>query len=892
MPCSSITTMRSFIALLVCGWIVGTVSVPSASAAEATDAQSSAPSRVRKGLLSYYDFQSLDGAVVRDLAGYDPPLDLRISDLSAVRQSDRGLEVLSKTLIRTDGPATRLNDALRKSNALSVEVWIHPASIKQTGPARLVTLSRNSNERNFTLGQDGDKVEARLRTTGTTTNGMPAVASKGKAVGNNRLHVVYTRDRSGRARIYLDGRLNVEQSVGGATSNWDRNFQLALANELSQDRPWLGTYRLVAIYGRELTSDEVTQNFRAGPLAQHDTEAALSQSHPNIKLFETRIAPLLSKHCLECHDSATKKGRLDLSRKTAALAGGEGGPALVAGQADQSPLWQRVASDEMPSDRDPLSPEEKDLLRKWLDAGADWSLEMIDPAIYAHGGAARNVFVQRLTVPEYIASVRVTLGVDIAKEAREILPRDLRADGFSNTAYNLNVDLAHVEAYSRLAEMIVDRVDIKQLATRYTKSRELSDENLTKIITPLGLLLLRGPLSNEEVQVYCGISTSVAGTGGGFDEALRFILEAMLQAPRFIYRIEGQRGDGTPRPLDPYELASRMSFILWGGPPDAELLKAAEQGKLDRAGVAAQVQRMLADQRAVERSRQFISEWLDLDRMDSLRPSSERFPQWDARLATDMRDETVAFFEEIIWKQQRPLAELLNAQVTFATPRLAKHYGLPIQGNATDDTVVRYDLKAVPSRGGLLTHGSVLTVGGDDASMVTRGLFVMHELLRGVVRDPPPCVDTTPIPTQPGRTQRAIAELRLANSSCTGCHAKFEPLAFALEKLDGVGAHHDLDEHGNKLREDGNILFPGQERPVAFQTAAELMDLLAGSDRVSESLTWKVVQFALGRPLDAEDAPLMAEIHRETQQQGGTYSALMTNLVMSDLVQWTRTEAE
>ena len=97
------------------------------------------------------------------------------------------------------------------------------------------------------------------------------------------------------------------------------------------------------------------------------------------------------------------------------------------------------------------------------------------------------------------------------------------------------------------------------------------------------------------------------------------------------------------------------------------------------------------------------------------------------------------------------------------TPRLAKHYGLPLENPPTGDEPVRYDLSKVPGRGGLLTQGSVLTVGGDDASMVTRGLFVMHELLRGVVRDPPPCVDTTPVPSKPGLTQRMISESRIAD---------------------------------------------------------------------------------------------------------------------------------
>jgi hypothetical protein len=631
---------------------------------------------------------------------------------------------------------------------------------------------------------------------------MPSLASKPKSLRADWTHVVYTCDRAGQARLYIDGKLNAEQKIGGATSNWDGGFQLGLGNELSNDRPWLGALRLVAIYNRDLLASEVDQNFRAGRMVAPPsaTELLATKNAANAKLFESRIAPLLSKHCLECHDTVTKRGKLDLSRKGAALASG-GGTVIVAGKSARSLLWEKVESDEMPHDRPPLPESEKKLLKEWLDGGAAWSLDVIDPAVYAHGAGSQELFVQRLTVPEYIETVRSTVGVEIAKEARELLPRDLRADGFSNTAYNLNVDLGHVDAYAKLAEIIAGRIDIKALATKHTKSRELTDENVTKVVEPVGRRLLRGSLSKGEVARYCGVSTTVAASGGNFDDAIRYIVEAMLQSPRFIYRIESQSGDGSARPVEQLELASRLSYIVWGGPPDDALLDTAEKGKLDRAGVESHARRMLQDRRAVERSKQFIAEWLNLGRLENLRPDPRKFPRWEAALAADMRDETLAFFEEIVWRQNRPLSDLLNAQVTV-TPRLAKHYGLPLDKSAADSKPVRYDLSSLPGRGGVLTQGSVLTVGGDEASMVARGLFVMQELLRGVVRDPPPGVDTTPIPSKPGLTQRAVAESRLANKNCTGSHAKFEPLAFGLEKFDGLGSFHETDEHGNKLRDD------------------------------------------------------------------------------------------
>ena len=500
---------------------------------------------------------------------------------------------------------------------------------------------------------------------------------------------------------------------------------------------------------------------------------------------------------------------------------------------------------------------------------------------------AGGIWVQRLTVPEYIETVRSTVGVDIAKEARKILPRDLRADGFSNTAYNLNIDFKHVEAYSRLAEIIVGRINVTAFAKQFSNRAKFTDKDMGALISEMGKWLLRGPLEDHEIIAYRGITTTVAAAGGDYEEAVSLLLEAMLQSPRFLYRVERQRGDGRAWPSGPFELASRLSYIIWGGPPDRELLRVAEAGELsDPTKLAAQARRMLRDQRAVTRSLLFASEWLNLDRLQHMSPDSKKFPNWHPALAADMRQETLAFFEEVVWKQNLPLSDLMNAQFSHLTPRLAKHYGLPPQG----DGLTRYDLAEASHRGGLLTQGSILTIGGDEASMVTRGLFVMHDLLRGVVHDPPPGVDTTPVPSAPGLTQRDAALTRINDKSCGGCHTKFEPLAFGLEQYDGLGQFKRLDHFNNHLRQDGEILFPGKAKPVPFNSAAELMSLLANSERVRESITWKIAQFSLGRPLGAAEAKTVAQVHRMAWKNGGTWADVLTALVTSDLVRMTATE--
>lgn len=844
--------------------------------------------RVRSGLLSLYDFGSKTGAIVKDRSGIGRPVDLRIANPQAVRRSRGALEIRSATIIRSEKPAAKIIEAVRKSSELTLECWIQPAKLGQEGPARIVTISRSPLERNFTLGQDDNRFEARLRTSKTSVNGIPATVSRAGSLVARLTHVVYTRDRSGRTRIYLNGKEGVSGNVTGDTFNWHGQFRLTLGNELDNERPWLGKYHLVAFYSRALTASEVKQNLLAGGnvLAGPGLVQNLKARH-----FESKVAPLLANHCLECHDTSTRKGGLDLSKKMAAFKGGESGKVIVAGKLKDSSLWDSVLSNDMPKKRPPLSADEKQVLKQWIEGGAVWTANTIDPAVYIYDTTKSQNWVRRLTVSEYIETVRSAVGVDIEKDARKILPKDVRADGFSNTAYNLSVDLKHVDGYAKLADVIVQRMDVAAFARKYTRSRRLTDDNMRDLIAKMGKWILRGPLKDDEITTFRGISTTVAGAGGDFNDAVSFILEAMLQSPRFIYRIENQQGDGTAWPVGDYELASRLSYILWGGPPDEELLKVADKGQLDAAGVKRQVDRMLKDPRVIDRSAQFITEWLNLDRLDNLSPNRKRFPNWNAQLARDMREETLAFFKEVAWKQKRPLAELLSAQVTFATPQLARHYGLPVtQAKAGADSLIRFDVSKTRGRGGLLTQGSVLTVGGDEASMVSRGLFVMHDLLRGVVKDPPPCVNTTPVPTKAGLTQRDIAAARIANNTCGGCHSKFEPLAFGLEKFDGIGAFHDVDEHNNKLREDGEVLFPGEARPLKYGNSAELMDLLAKSERVNETLTWKVTQFALGRPLGAADAATIAQVHKAAQSAGGTYESLIAAICQSDLVRTTRTE--
>ena len=325
---------------------------------------SQAGDRVHEGLLALYDFRLAKGEMVKDRSGAGQPLDLKIENPKNVRRSEGGLEIRGQTLVRSVKPASKISNAVKRSAAITLEAWVRPGNKKQEGPARIVTISGNSTNRNITLGQEEDRYDARFRTTETSNNGLPSLASKPGSLNLKLTHVVFTRNTAGHAKIYLNGKLNSSRSIGGRTARWDPTYRLGLGNELSKGRPWLGTYHLVAVYGRELGADEVRKNFEAGLDGESvQVELAANQRTAKEKFFDEEIVPILSRHCLECHDTATRKGKLDLSKKAKAFALSNGDKAIIPGKSAESLVWEAVESDDMPDEREPLTSAEKELLQ-------------------------------------------------------------------------------------------------------------------------------------------------------------------------------------------------------------------------------------------------------------------------------------------------------------------------------------------------------------------------------------------------------------------------------------------------------------------------------------------------------------------------------------------------
>lgn len=242
----------------------------SLDAAQRPAAQSEPAGRVSDGLMALYTFEEGSGRVVKDVSGVSPAVDLTIINSRSVAWVDGGLAINRQTIVSSRRAATKVIDAAKASNELTIEAWLKPANTTQDGPVPIVTLSQGSTKRNFTLAQGlggsppSARYDVRLRTTQTTSNGLPSIASPAGSLAAQLTHVVYTRDAAGVATLYIDGLKTASETVAGDFSNWSKNYRLALANELTWNKPWLGEYHLVALYSRALGPAEIAQNFAAG----------------------------------------------------------------------------------------------------------------------------------------------------------------------------------------------------------------------------------------------------------------------------------------------------------------------------------------------------------------------------------------------------------------------------------------------------------------------------------------------------------------------------------------------------------------------------------------------------------------------------------------------------
>ena len=373
---------------------------------------------------------------------------------------------------------------------------------------------------------------------------------------------------------------------------------------------------------------------------------------------------------------------------------------------------------------------------------------------------------------------------------------------------------------------------------------------------------------------------SGAKSADGFEAGVEMGLAAVLVSPEFLFRVEQDpagAASGTPYRISDLELASRLSFFLWGSIPDDELLDAAAGGNLGMPAVLErQVRRMLADERSRNLVTNFASQWLHLRNLDAITPDMRLFPDFDDNLRQAFRQETELLIDSVV-REDRSVLDLLLANYTFVNERLAKHYGIP---NVYGTRFRRITFEGEPTRGGLLRQGSILLVTSyaTRTSPVIRGKWILDNLL-GV--PPPPAPPNVPALEDP-KTIAAALPMRerlaqhRANPVCASCHKLMDPVGFALENYDAVGRWRTVDA-GAPIDASGT-LFDG----TAINGVADLQAAILRRPEVFVgTMTEKLLTFANGRGVEYYDAPAVRRILRDAQAQDYRFSSLIMGVVTS-----------
>jgi len=367
----------------------------------------------------------------------------------------------------------------------------------------------------------------------------------------------------------------------------------------------------------------------------------------------------------------------------------------------------------------------------------------------------------------------------------------------------------------------------------------------------------------------------------GFDGGIQQALERLLVSPQFLFRIErdaSNLAEGTPYRISDLELASRLSFFLWSSIPDDELLDLASSGKLkDPLVLEQQTRRMLMDPRSESLATNFASQWLFLKDIEAKRPDVILFPDFDEALRSALERETELFLGSIL-REDRSVLDLLTANYTYVNDRLAKHYGIP---NIEGSYFRRITFPEGSMRGGLLGQGSILTLTSYSTrtSPVVRGKWVLQNLLSSP--PPPPPANIPALKTEgsePGKTlsMRAAMLQHRANPACASCHARMDPIGFAMEHFDAVGRWRDTDG-GAAI--DASGVFPDGSK---FEGMAGLKKaLLAQPENFASTVAEKLLMYALGRNLQYYDEPAVRAIVHDAAKNNYRFSSFVLGVVKS-----------
>jgi hypothetical protein len=478
--------------------------------------------------------------------------------------------------------------------------------------------------------------------------------------------------------------------------------------------------------------------------------------------------------------------------------------------------------------------------------------------------------IRRLTRAEYNNTVFQLVG-DNSRPA-DAFVADGEALGFSNQAVALSTSSLLVEQWLEAAETVAEKSVDKILKDADACAAPVSNEaaceaSAEAAIASFGQRAFRRPLDDGELAAHTALFVAGAELEETFDarEGMKRVIEAMLQSPHFLYRVEFGAGDpveGDVVALTSWEVASRLSYLLWNTMPDVGLFEAAAADELRTPEqIEAQARRMLDTPRAREAVKNFHRQWLDIEnipRVASIGRDAEIYPDYSDSLIPLYQEETEQFIDYAVFEENASAETLFTASYTMMNKELADFYGVEgPEGEAFE----RVDLDpAIYS--GILTHAGLLALHSKNnrSSPIHRGIFVREALL---CQTPPAPPDNIPPPPEVDRekTTREQFGEHTASGSCSGCHKLFDPVGFGFEHFDGIGRYR-ADEWGNEIDASGEIL-NGDDASGTFDGVVELGQKLGQSDIVRDCISTQWFRFSYGRGETDADACSMEIVNRD-----------------------------
>ena len=592
--------------------------------------------------------------------------------------------------------------------------------------------------------------------------------------------------------------------------------------------------------------------------------------------FEQDILPIVRERCVKCHSGDEPDGGFDVAQFSS-------GELVTKKLGVWSEVGKRLRLKEMPPEGSPqLNDDQMGKFHGWLDSQPKQDLCSQLATDQTQAWYRGFVMSRRLTRTEYLNAIRDLVGIPIGMQI-EIPSDGSGGEGFDTNGDSLFTSAIHIEQYIQVASTIIAAAlplttpaDNSEQAGRVRADRERllvaipsdsrSELDASKaVITAFARRAWRRPITDNEVARLLVLFDAAKKRNTEFIEAIREPLKAILVSPHFLFVVESEAPEGGVQRLTQHQLATRLALFIWSSVPDDELLRQADEGKLDTTEqIVAQTRRLLADPKAIALGENFGMQWLGLARfLSAAKPDHEVYPEYNDQLASDLHQEAVCFVSTV-FREDRSLLDLIDANYVVVNGNLAQHYGFSIPKDAPWQRFETKDRR----RGGVITLGASLMMASYPrrTSPVLRGRWILEEVLGGQVPPPPPNVPALQdVVSEKATTLRERLELHRKNPDCASCHNRMDPLGFGLENFDGIGRWRETDQ-GLSIDSSGQL--PSGEK---FQGPEELKKILLNrAGEFERHLVKKMLGFALGRELNKFDEcvvkdcldRLIAENHR------------------------------